>query len=383
MSHKITIHWVKGHQNPGKKNLSWPAQLNIKCDELAKHHLQTRRPARSPTYYPTPSHPAILYINKSPVLSKEKLALRRAATTQNLREYLKTKNMWSDKAIESIDWEIYSITLAKYRQADKRRLQKYFHDWLPTNKRLHREDPHRTDKCPTCKQHIEDTQHVLECNHNKRTDLKKKLIIQLNEFCHRTNTPSAIHNLLIRAIDTTVIDKIVQPTKEHNTLQKQLILAQNQIGWENVSKGRLTYHWRQTVDSRNKQDPKKWTSKLIQIMWNHFLLVWKSRNEDQHNVTEARNSEAERTLLLTKIEHLLHNKNTIIEIDRSNLFAVPIEKLKTYTTNNLRHWYQVTKNTFDNLIKIEETLHLQKQPDIRGYFTITKPRQDASTKKPP
>lgn len=104
---------------------------------------------RSPKYHEFPTYPATLYMNNVPILSNPRNALQNASTTQQLRLYLQQQNTWSDAAIDSIDWEIHAYTLNKYRFADKKRLQKFYHDWLPINKRLNRRaQKHQTNAPP-------------------------------------------------------------------------------------------------------------------------------------------------------------------------------------------------------------------------------------------
>lgn len=150
----------------------------------------------SPQYHPSPSTPATLYVNNEPVISKVKKTLRNAATTQSLRRYLQQRNQWPDKAIENLDWEILATTIKQYKFADRRRIQKMMYSWLPTGRRLHREDNNQTIMCPTCKGREETTSHIFTCRTTKRKAIHDEFTKQLLRFFDRTKTDPKLVDLI-------------------------------------------------------------------------------------------------------------------------------------------------------------------------------------------
>jgi hypothetical protein len=70
-------------------------------------------------------------------------------------------------------------------------------------------------------------------------------------------------------------------------LLKQAYRAQSNIGWDNLTKGRITRHWQNYINHhlQNKgiKLPKdEWAAKLIIALWEHLQRVWNFCNGVYH-----------------------------------------------------------------------------------------------------
>ena len=93
---------------------------------------------------------------------------------------------------------------------------------------------------------------------------------------------------------TAAIEKGIDRVEDHELsfqpkgLIKQALKEQNDIGWTNFYKGRISIKWERVQRSHyNKKKLKKadshiWATTIITAMWHGFLQIWEDRNNDQH-----------------------------------------------------------------------------------------------------
>jgi len=95
-------------------------------------------------------------------------ALRHAATTPDYHIYLKDKYTLSDTAIDDINWQTVELSIRHLTLADRTRIQKFIHDWLPLKGASHMASPTDSTICPHCKREPETIWHFFECQHPNR-----------------------------------------------------------------------------------------------------------------------------------------------------------------------------------------------------------------------
>jgi hypothetical protein len=87
--------------------------------------------------------------------------------------------------------------------------------------------------------------------------------------------------------DTTTLqgnDISFTPT---GTIQRA-IQEQNQIGWSNFYRGRISLEWvtaqQQQYEKqyKTKMDTEQWATSIISTIWHGFLELWEARKDDQH-----------------------------------------------------------------------------------------------------
>jgi hypothetical protein len=85
----ITYHWVEGHQDKAKEvhELSWPAQFNVRADELATEAISTQlRRRQVPKLISLVQTSAYLIEGKSTFSSHEVRALMTRIPTKNIKK---------------------------------------------------------------------------------------------------------------------------------------------------------------------------------------------------------------------------------------------------------------------------------------------------------
>jgi len=108
---------IKGHQDKpskGKRYLSLPAKLNIKCDKQAGKYLTV---ARSMKPLPNPQLPQgfpHLTIANQTIVWDIQESLWYAATTPDYREYMQKKHHWSTSDCQNVNWLSLRLTAMIY-----------------------------------------------------------------------------------------------------------------------------------------------------------------------------------------------------------------------------------------------------------------------------
>jgi hypothetical protein len=114
-------------------------------------------------------------------------ATTKAYHSRDLRTYLRDQHNWSNVQIDSIWWKAHHKSISRSQTNDQTRIQKFIHNYLPTNSRLQVFDNDHPDRCPCCNQ-IETTNHVLRCKSETRQPIRDNWITALNNFLSRTHT---------------------------------------------------------------------------------------------------------------------------------------------------------------------------------------------------
>jgi hypothetical protein len=133
----ITIQYkhIKGHQKESTMVKSFSSKLNDMADALA---MQQQRLAKHQKYDVTIPHKH-LKIKDMVVTRDSQRMMMEAASRIPLQQFYKEKYNWSKRTFETIHWDLQYKVLSGYDINDQRRILKFVHNWLPTNKRLHRE----------------------------------------------------------------------------------------------------------------------------------------------------------------------------------------------------------------------------------------------------
>jgi hypothetical protein len=184
--------------------------------------------------------------------------------------------------------------------------------------------------CTLCENVIEDQAHVLRCKNcperEKIRDIFKKDLLRL---LVNTNTDTAITRVLTSTINAWLnqapIPSVEILVPDASETLKEAIQFQQEIGWENIFKGRLDIAWGEMfnhphstgtpIDTR-KIIAESWGTKIVTLIWTFFLDVWFARNNTEHNLDE-KSVEIQKRKLVEKIswirkkltnEYIIHTK---------------------------------------------------------------------------
>ena len=203
----------------------------------------------------------------------------------------------------------------------------------------------------------------------------------------------------IKAAVTQGTDKIdeAQLSFRPSGIIRRAFQEQNEIGWTNFYKGRISTKWEQVQQSHyNRSKPKKadtnqWATAIISAMWQGFLLMWEDRNDDQHGRDSIEIAVKERELLLQKVHQLYNQKESIDPEDR-RLYHKPAAQWEEETNKKIREWIKIAEPLTKNIKRTTKTKRKRimdpMQLLIKNIFTIQRneavPKNTRTyTKRPP
>jgi hypothetical protein len=260
--------------------LDLPAQLNIKADSLAD---QQRRLMKHPKTSISVVHRHLKVDGKYFTKDLQRHLLESASRVP-IQQYYRDKLGWSNQVFNDIQWDLQSKVLGGYNINDQRRILKFVHGWLPTNKRLHRENKSPHQRCPMCFYIVEDDLHLMNCKHPAQAATVQEMIGKLRKDLQCSDQAKQV---LINIIQMATKEKSEMQTIMRSS-QKEILKgaeAQQRIRWEQVIYGRMARAFvlmMAPVHSENDSQSLSSASqgkKCIRIIWDTFLTLWRHRNE--------------------------------------------------------------------------------------------------------
>jgi hypothetical protein len=250
-----------------------------------------------------------------------------AASRIPLQQYYKEKYNWTKHIFEEIHWDLQYKVLSSYSINNQRRIIKFIHNWLPTNKRLHREKLSSTQRCPMCHYLVKDECHLFICRHPKQQAEMQKLQYRISK---ELKINEDMKSLNISIISASAKDSNWQPLTVGSTMQKGLS-AQARVGWFQIANGRLAKEFILCLSAVGKTiNPKASAEmhgrKLVRAIWDSFLQLWKQRNKTVHGATEDAKKDAQSQAMALKVQRCYELRYIMPINDRQRLFQISEEE---------------------------------------------------------
>jgi hypothetical protein len=169
------ISHIHSHQDEKSAwhQLPFAAQLNTIADEQASHHQSLMD---SPDADVINLAQAQLRINDIAITRDSQRAILHAASSIPLREYYQQKLGWSNKVFDLVRWTAQRKALFSFSAADRMRILKFVHGWLPTHSHLHKEGAATSPRWKLCHALYENNIHLFSCTHPGMKKLQEKKI---------------------------------------------------------------------------------------------------------------------------------------------------------------------------------------------------------------
>jgi hypothetical protein len=301
------------------------------------------------------------------VSSKHTLHLREAHYEIRLREHYGSINSWTHAIYEDVWWSPHGTAISRFSIGEKNTLQKFFHNRLPCNGRENRYYPYIPEGCSKCGQ-LEHQMHIIKCEDCElRVNLRKKYLIDVKRYLSythtNTNTIIIIMECLTAYLSARDPESIEDLILEPGRLYQRVYWAQEDIGWEEWFKGRISKTWGElyahdletTNHNMPHQTPEKWATTLIMMTWQFVLDSWTIRNEIEHGLDTD-------PLMVRKqkiIRKILWQQQQILYIPNNNLSSVTEDTLKSLPLDNLL----MTESQLQLLIRASKTRALDVEQE--------------------
>ena len=184
------------------------------------------------------------------VTSHYEASLRYQASAEPLRDHLKSRNNWTTRTFNAINWKAHQQCI-RHHLHRRTHVIKFVHAILPTTSRLHRDD-HIRSLCPCCRNRREDWIHIIKCESPSRSEWRVAMLNAID-----LKTAPELRAILIKALkawthpiaDDTETPFSVDPTSASSPALIRLIANQNDIGWKHVFLGRFCNDWSDVQDA--------------------------------------------------------------------------------------------------------------------------------------
>ena len=342
---RVEFHWVKGHQDSilPYHQLPLPAQLNCDADQAAEQWYT--QPSFQPTTVPhLPTTPSQIQLHGHTITRDLKRRAYAAATLLPLHQYIKQKFKWSDDTDANIDWGEYRQIITKYRDRWTT-MVKHVHALSPTGKIAHRNNHNLPHECPTCSVPYETNHHLLVCAHPSRKAWQCETIRKATQYAQSRVDPYLLDILrdgllrFHRELDTI-------PQSHYPRCYAALIQSQNDIGWDQLYRGRWSVEWRQQQDNYMTNHPdglpisgSDWVRGLGRLLIDQWFQLWKLRNDDRHGKDQEQQRILRERIIHASIREMYTYRSKVCPADRHIFHESAEEHIQRHPLlNSMEDW---------------------------------------------
>jgi hypothetical protein len=344
-----SIH-VKGHQDDTTPyhDLSRPAQLNIRADELATNALNTAKlttivhQLNPITSIINPHCYAYLMEHGRPIMSNEQIKLRWKWSELTLQTYYMHRFKLNAHQLHNINWAGIQLARQTMSQPEVKFIIKRTTDWLPVGHNMEKQK-HIITNCHRCNGH-ETFEHLYICNEN--LDDRTAFLTNLTTTLKSANTSPDIQKAITHGACAWL--NFPQPNPIPESLQSTYD-TQTIVGWKLFFKGLLVQQWSQhqqafidihSTSSHYTGDT--WNKQICKFLLQQAHQMWISRcnevhaNSDTNNISKA-NQEAN-----AQLKRIYDSALTLPTHNQQSIFHTPLTEHIAKGTRHIRQW--ITRN---------------------------------------
>jgi hypothetical protein len=163
------------------------------------------------------------------------------------------------------------------------------------------------------------------------------------------------------------------PTPENYPAEyHQLIITQNQIGWQHLYKGRWSSQWAKLQDDYCASTTTaqgiigtQWVLNMGRLLIDQWLKVWEQRNADRHSKDKILNETIHIQALQSQLHELYTYKTQVCPADASLFYTSSTEHITNHTWTAIEDWINIYKEA------IIASAQQATQLGIQGNRTIT------------
>ena len=369
---------IKGHQDRTKQRheLSRPAQLNVRADEIATQTLrQMLNRNETPDMIALPNCSAYLLNDGKIQPSQEIKTLRWKWSDFNIQEYYCTRLNISATSLHRINWEAYRIARRRLTAAEQTFATKMLVRWLPTGHQV-KKYGNKVTACHRCGED-ETVDHLFLCKANK--DWKTNFLQKLDKFLHDIDTAADIKRALISGFTKWLDPDLLTTHHRYPVTMRKCHKLQDEIGWNLAMCGLLDENWGAhqeaylalKPDRRLDQKGTVWATKTASWLILEARQKWLERNNEAHNHNDGQSKTERETL--EQVRNLYNMGADMSQHDRT-MFDEPLEERLQRPILVLQQWVKHIIPTVNRCIRdFRQKLH-DKQSDIRKFFQQTTQR---------
>lgn len=181
-------------------------------------------------------------------------------------------------------------------------------------------------------------------------------------------------------LESATPDQFQLPDAVYDDRYHRLIAHQNQIGWKQIFLGRFAWGWSDAQEAhyvtQPNIDPKRkfkrtgasWQTAIIGSIWDHWYLLWTTRNQDVHGMDKTQAAQIERRNALRELRDVYDRRN-LYEPSAQELLMQDIRDHEALSTKQIRNWLAMHRSVLLDSYKRATRAAITGMRSLRTYWT--------------
>ena len=360
---KLVFTHVKAHQDDKEDfdTLSYPAQLNVIMDSLAKDLSASTNIEECINLTPH-HHSFILPQYKSQYIYQfVKKSLAQTIAHDKAINYWIEKGRMTESGAKLINWTSHGHARKSTNLTKQRSIVKWASECLGTGKNMVRWGLRYKGHCPFCNFPIEDTKHILQCQHESPQKAWKTILGQFKSKLSAIQTNKYLLSSILKEINAWRNKKQYPSLHNLDYELSNAIRDQRIIGWKLFLEGLVAhpiikYQERYYKSISSRRSINLWTTKLIRNGWKIITTIWTNRNNYLHQESIIQDMEGKEILHETIKNELNVGLSTLPMLEYRHMFRMKL----TTILNKPMSW----KKDWLATIKLARQVHEDKNSPI-------------------
>lgn len=270
-----------------------------------------------------------------------------------------------------INWDACEMAMRRLKISRRHWIVKHSEGMCGVGKWLLIWKDRDTDACPLCSA-PEDARHVWKCPDHQAQAIRTKGISNISNWMETAQTDPQIQSAIVTHLTQYLNSQPPTPFSSPSPTVQAAIHIQNDIGWENLFEGCIAKEWEHTQIvyyewCRSKKSGRRWTTALIQKLWDIAWDLWEYRNgivhskenaEILHNMAETDGS------IRTQYHRGPHG---LAQCDHS-LFCKPLDDILSASIPYRQKWLQRVNTARERAARRQLTTYSQERQTLRAWL---------------
>ena len=287
---------VYGHRDDVAMNLTTLESLNVSMDKLAKAIALVGRRDKISCLDGLPDssdgYPTVRV--KGVVISSEiEKSIMKEVSGSRIKKWWIKKKRFRPVDARFIDWNCMAKCMSSCGHRYHRFIPKWVTGQIAVGKVMAMRKARAHNTCPRCNATLEDTAHVLRCQHDDAVHTWSEEMKKIKEWCLKVDTHPAIVStlfpLLITWQSTPGYNHHISSTWPREV--RSTYISQARLGWDSFLSGLLSTQWSSLQDGYyqslgSRKLGSKWSSDLSKRLWQAVYAMWEHRNSVLHQTAK-------------------------------------------------------------------------------------------------
>jgi hypothetical protein len=200
--------------------------------------------------------------------------------------------------------------------------------------------------CPFCLHPLEDTEHILDCQHIEALNSWNKSLWLFATSLHKAHFPVELIIAIKRELTAMRYRHVPPSLTTYPSPIRSMIRQQRLLGWNQFLLGFIPLTWKhhflqilQDAKLLRHFSPDLWASKLIRASWDILHSVWIARNDKLFNTSRILDLSGQQILFRAIKKERAIGLSNLPACDFSRLLSIPLPTLLSKPLDFLKDWF--------------------------------------------